>query len=147
MGVIAVRQWGWLTLSARASYSILFLFYPINSEGCRGTKDEFATIPFHLLLFSAAQVEIAKSISVHSLLLSSHLFFCLPLFLCPFTVPCRIVFAKPEDLEMWPNHLSFRFLTRARSLSYSPMAAWIFLRTSSLVTVTWSLYEMFNSLR
>ena len=56
------------------------------------------------------------------------------------TVPCRIVFAKPEDLEAWPNHLIFRFLTRVRSSSYSPTAAWIFLRTSSLVT--WSIYEM-----
>ena len=124
---------------------ILFLFYPITLEGRRGTTDEFATTPFHLDLFSAALVELAKSIPVHSLILSSHLFFCLPLFLFPFTVPCRIVFAKPEDLETWPNHLSFRFLTRVRSSSYSPMAAWIFLRTSSLVT--WSLYEMFNSLR
>ena len=200
--------------------------------------DEFATIPFHLDLFSAALVELAKSIPVHSLILSSHLVFWLPLFLFHFTahvpgrvaqsvghltrkprvlgsipglatyfrfssafsrravvsywrkyvhevlanrlgglslprksvvrltdrpdmtldvyrgrkttmqqqqqqqitVPCRIVFAKPEDLETWPNHLIFRFLTRVRSLSYSPMAAWIFLRTSSLVT--WSIYEM-----
>ena len=125
------------------NYSILF--YPITLKGRRGTTDEFATIPFHLDLFSTALVELAKSIPVHSLILSSHLFFCLPLFLFPFTVPCRIVFAKPEDLEAWPNHLSFRFLTSVRSSSYSPMAAWIFLRTSSLVT--WSLYEMFNSLR
>ena len=126
---------------------ILFysLFYPITLGGRRGTTDVFSTIPFHLDMFSAALVELAKSIPVHSLILSSHLFFCLPLFLFPFTVPCRIVFAKPEDLETWPNHLSFRFLTRVRSSSYSPMAAWIFLRTSSLVT--WSLYEMFNSLR
>ena len=109
----------------------LFLFYPITLEGHRGTTDEFTTIPFHLDLFSAALVELAKSIPVHSLILSSHLFFCLPLFLFPFSVPCRIVFAKPEDLETWPNHLSFRFLTRVRSSSYSPMAAWIFLRTSS----------------
>ena len=124
------------------------LFYSIlshNLGGSSGTTDEFATIPFHLDLFSAALVELAKSIPVHSLILSSHLFFCLPLFLFPFTVPCRIVFAKPEDLETWPNHLSFRFLTRVRSSSYSPMAAWIFLRTSSLVT--WSLYDMLSSLR
>ena len=121
------------------------LFYPITLEGRRGTTYELATIPFHLDLFSAALVELAKSIPVHYLILSSHLFFCLPLFLFPFTVPCRIVFAKPGDLETWPNHLSFRFLTRVRSSSYSPMAAWIFLRTSSLVT--WSLYEMFSSLR
>ena len=38
-------------------YSI-FLFYPITLEGRRGTTDEFATIPFHLDLFSAALVEI-----------------------------------------------------------------------------------------
>ena len=110
------------------------IFYPITLEGRRGTTDEFATIPFHLDMFSAALVELAKSIPVHTLILSSHLFFCLPRFLFPFTVPCSIVFANPEDLETWPNHLSFRFLTRVRSSSYSPMAAWIFLRTSSLVT-------------
>ena len=75
------------------------LFYPITLEGRRGTTDEFTTIPFHLDLFSAALVELAKSIPVQSLILSSHLFFCLPLFLFPFTVPCRIAFAKPEDLE------------------------------------------------
>ena len=78
-------------------YSILF--YSITLEGHRGTTDKFATIPFHLGLFSAALVELAKSIPVHSLILSSHLFFCLPLFLFPFTEPYRIVFAKPEDLE------------------------------------------------
>ena len=61
--------------------SILFLFYPITLEGRRGTTDEFATIPVHLDLFSAALVELAKSIPVHSLILSSHLFFCLPLFM------------------------------------------------------------------
>ena len=32
-------------------YSILF--YPITLGGRRGTTDEFATIPFHLDLFSA----------------------------------------------------------------------------------------------
>ena len=32
----------------------------------------------------------------------------------PFTVPCRMVFALLEDLEMWPYHLSFRFVTMVR---------------------------------
>ena len=82
-------------------YSILF--YPITLEGRRGTTDEVATIPFHLVLFSAVLVELAKSIPVHSLILSSHIFFCLPLFLFPFTVSCKIVFARPEDLETWPK--------------------------------------------
>ena len=43
-------------------------------EGRRGTTDEFATTPLHLVLFSAALVKLAKSIPVHSLILSSHLF-------------------------------------------------------------------------
>ena len=84
-----------------------FLFYPITLEGRRGTTDEFATTPFHLDLFSAALVELAKSIPVHSLILSSHLFFCLPLFLFPFTVPCSIVFAKPETLRHGQTILAF----------------------------------------
>ena len=115
----------------------------IKGDGHRSTTDEFATIPYHLVLFSVALVELTNSILVHSLIVSYHLFLCLPL-LFPFTFPCRIVFAKPEDFETWPNHLSFCVLTRVRSLSYSPMAAWIFLQTSLLVT--WSLYEMLNSL-
>ena len=118
-------------------YSILF--YPITLEGHRGTAEELATIPFHLILFSAALVELAKSVPVLSLIMSSRLFFCLPLFILPFTLPCRIVFAKPEDLETWPTHLCFRFLIRVRSSSYSPMTTWVFLRTSSLVT--WFLHE------
>ena len=103
-------------------HAISILFYPLTLKGRWGTTDEFATIPFHLVLFSAALAQLAKSIPVHFLIVSSHLFFCLPLFLFPFNVPCRIVFAKPEDLERWPNHLSFCFLTRVRSSSYFPMA-------------------------
>ena len=61
--------------------SISILFH----NGRRGTTYEFVTIPFHLVLFSAALLELAKSVPVHSLIMSSHL----PLFLCPFTVPCR----------------------------------------------------------
>ena len=129
-------------IKAVPSISILFCFYPIALECRQDTTDEFATIPFHLVLFSAALVQLAKSIPVHSLILSFHLLFCLPFALCPFTVPCRTAFAKPEDIQMWQNYLFFRVLTKVRSSSYSPMAAWIFLQTSSLET--WS--KMFNSL-
>ena len=70
-------------------YSVLF--YLITLEGRRGTTDKFATIPFHLVLFSAALVELEKSISVHSLILSllTSSSVCL-FFLFPFTVSCRI---------------------------------------------------------
>ena len=123
---------------------IFFLFYPIALEGRRGTTDDLETTPFLIFLFSAALVELAKFTPVvYSFILSYHPFFCLPLLLFPLIGPCRIVFT--EDLETWPNHLSFRFLTNVRSPLYSPVAAWIFLRTSLLVT--WSLYRMFKSLR
>ena len=94
----------------------------LNLGGRRGTTDDAATIPFHPSLSSAALRESPNPIPVHFLMLSSHLFFCLPLLLAPFTVPCRIVFAMPEDLEMWPYHLSFRFFTMVRRSSCTPIA-------------------------
>ena len=33
-----------------------------------------------------------------------------------------IVFAKPEDLETWPNHLTFRFFALARLVTNSCLA-------------------------
>ena len=124
-------------------YSILL--HPITLEGRRGTTDEFATIPFHLVLFSAAIVKLAKSIPVHSLILSFHLFSSLPLFLFPFTVPCRIVFAEQKTLRHGQTILAFVSGPGSEVCHILQMAAWIFLRTSSLVA--WSLYEMFNSLQ
>ena len=44
---------------------MIFFFvgcYPITLEGRLGTTDEFGTIPFQRVLFSAAVVELAKSI-------------------------------------------------------------------------------------
>ena len=123
--------WFLLIISSHLSF--------LNLGGRRGTTDDVATIPFHPSLSSAALRESPNPIPVHSLMLSSHLFFCLPLLLAPFTVPC---FAMPEDLEMWPYHLSFRFFTMVRRSSCTPVAFWILLRTSSFVT--WSLYDMFR---
>ena len=42
-------------------------------------------------------------------MLSFHLFLCLPLLFVPFIVPCRIVLAMREALEIRPYHLSLRF--------------------------------------
>ena len=109
----------------------------LNLGGRRDTADDVATIPFHPSLSFAALRESQNPIPVHSLMLSSHLFFCLPLLLAPFTVPCRTFFAMPEDLEMWPYHLSFRLFSMIRRSSCTPIAFWILLRTSSFDT--WSL--------
>ena len=62
------------------------LIYLITLLGYWGTTDNFPTTPVHLILFSAALDDLAKSSPVHSLILFSHLFYCLPLLLFPFTI-------------------------------------------------------------
>ena len=47
----------------------------LNLGGRRGTTDDVATIPFHPSLSSATLRESPNPIPVHSLMLSSHLFF------------------------------------------------------------------------
>ena len=66
-------------------------------------------------------------------MLSSHLFFCLPCLLPPFTVPCKMGLARPDERETWPCHCSLRLFTIVRS-SYCPIACWILARTFSSVT-------------
>ena len=106
----------------------------LNLGGRRGTIDDVAKMPFHPSLSSAALRESLNPILVHSSILSSNLFFCLPLLLAPFTVPFRTDFAVPEDFEMQPTHMSLRFFTMVRRSSYTPTACWILLQTSSFVT-------------
>ena len=91
----------------------------LNREGRWGTTDDFATSFLHFSVFSTTLWDLANSRPVHPLMLSSHLFFCLPCLLSPFTVPCKMVLARS---------------------SCGPNACWILARTCSLVT--WSLYEM-----
>ena len=50
-------------------------------------------------LFSTALWDLANSRPVHSLMLSSHLFLCLPCLLPPFTVLCKMVLARPDKRE------------------------------------------------
>ena len=47
-----------ILLSTPGSILFSILFYPITLEGRRVTTNEFATIPFHLVLFSAVLVEL-----------------------------------------------------------------------------------------
>ena len=108
-----VRASDSMAASSTFNFMALSQFHLISTQslylgGRRGSTDGVATIHFHPSLSSAALRESPNPIPVHSLMLSSHLFFCLPLLLAPFTVPCY-VFAMPEDLEMWPYHL-FSFL-------------------------------------
>ena len=84
---------------------------PLNEQGCWGTTDDFTTSFLHFSLFSTALWDLANSRPVHSLLLSSHLFFRLPCLLHPFTVPCMIVLARPDGQETRPYHCSLCLFT------------------------------------
>ena len=48
---------------------------------------------------STALWDLANSRPVHSLMLSSHLFLCLPCLIPPFTVLCKMVLARPDERE------------------------------------------------
>ena len=64
----------------------------------------------------------------------------LPCPLPPFTVPCKMVLARPDEWETWPYHCSLRLFPIVRRSSCGPIACWILAWTSLLVI--WSLYEM-----
>ena len=71
----------------------------LNREGSWGTTGDFATSFLQFSLFSTALWDLANSRIVHSLMLSSHLFLCLPCLLPPFTVPCKMVLARPDERQ------------------------------------------------
>ena len=116
----------------------------LNHEGCWGTTDDFATSFLHFALFSTALWDLPNSRPVF-LMLSSHLFLCPPFLLPPFTVPCKMVLARPDEQETWPYYCSLCLFTIVRRSSCGPIACWILAWTSSLVTL--SLYEMCSILR
>ena len=71
----------------------------LNREGRWGTTDDFTTSFLDLSLFSTALWDLANSRPVLSLMLSFHLFLCLPCLLFPFTVPYKMVLARPDKQE------------------------------------------------
>ena len=89
----------------------------LNHQGHWGTTDDFATNVLHFSLFSTALWDLANSRPVHSLILSSYLFLCLPCLLPPFTVLCKMVWARPDEWETWPYHCSLRLFTIVRRSS------------------------------
>ena len=57
-----------------------------------------------------------------------------------FTVPCKMVLARPDERETCPYYCGLRLFTMIKRSSCGPVACWILAQTSSLVT--WSLYKM-----
>ena len=96
-----------------------------NREGLWGTTDDFTTSFLHFYLFSTALLDLANSRPVHSLMLSAHLYFCLPCLLPPFTVSCKMVLFRPDERETCPHHCSFRLFMMVRRSSFGPIACWI----------------------
>ena len=76
-GLAAVLERGIACISASHHLSL-------KHEGRWGTTDDFATSFLHYSLFSTALWDLPNSRPVHSLMLSSHLFLCLP---CLFPLP------------------------------------------------------------
>ena len=104
------------------------LHLPLNREGRWGTADDFTTSSLHFSLFSTALWDLANSRPVHSLMLSSHLFLCLPCLLPPFTVPCKMVLAGPDERETCPFPFSLRLFPMVRKSSCGQITCWILAR-------------------
>ena len=110
----------------------------LNRKGRWGTIDDFTTSFLHFSLFSTALWDLANSRPVHSLMLSSHLFLCLPRLLPPFTVPCKMILARLNERDTCPYHCSLRLFTVVRRSSCGPIACWILARTSSFVNMVFA---------
>ena len=128
-----------------ATHSELLGRKRVNYEGCWTATDDFTTGFLHFSLFSTALWDLANSRTVHSLMLSPYLFLCLPCLLPPFTVPCKMVLARPDERETWSYHCSLRLFTLVRRSSCRPIPCLILAQTSWLVT--WSLYVMHSILQ
>ena len=77
------------------------------------TTDGVVAIPVRLSMSSAAFRESPYPILVPSLMLSPHLYFCLPLLSCSFHTPCRIVLAmhiRYRDVAIPFEFLQFQFI-------------------------------------
>ena len=109
-----------------------------------GPTDDLATSSPHSSRLSAFLMAAPSVMPAHSGMLSSHLFFCLPLLIPPYTVPYMIVLVSPVNLATCPYHFSLRRFTVAKRSSCDPTACRVLFRTSSLEL--WSLYVMPRSL-
>ena len=79
--------------------NLLHLYLSLYHEGCWGSTDDFTTSFHYCSLFSTALLDLANSYPVHFLMFSFHLFFCQPCLLALFTLPCKMVLARPDEWE------------------------------------------------
>ena len=113
-----------------------------HREGRWGNTDDFSIIFLHFYLFSTAFWDLSNSGPVHFLMLSSHLFLCLPCSLFPFHCALQEGFGQ----TWWTGNITIPLhFTMVRRSSCGPIAGWILAWTSLLVT--WSLCEMSSILQ
>ena len=118
--------------------------YPLTVGDTSSITDDFTISFLHFSLFSTALWGLVNSRPVHSLMLSSHLFFCLLCLLPPFTARWFGPDLK-NGRQSIPLQFALVFFTNIRRSSCGPIVCWILAQTSSLVT--WPLFEMHNILR
>ena len=107
----------------------------LNCKGYWGTTDGLTTSFLHFSLLITALWGLANSRPVHSLMLSSRLFLCLPCLLPPFPVPCKTVLARPDERETCPYHCSLHLFTMVRRSSCGPITGWIVSKSLKLTEV------------
>ena len=77
---------------------IIIIFCPITARVFGAPQMISQPVSSIFFLFSTALWDLANSRPVHSLMLSS-LLLSLPCLLPPFTVPCKMVLARPDERE------------------------------------------------
>ena len=82
--------------------------------GDRWGATDIATLSLHLILFSASLRALQNFNPVHSEILLSQRFFCRPLLLPPFTVPCKIA-DTPFVFQTWSHSWSNKSFLRQNS--------------------------------
>ena len=84
--------------------TVIIIIYPLTVRVV-GAPQMILQLVFSIFsLSSTALWDLLNSRPGHFLMLSSHLFLCLPCLLPPFTVPCKMVLARPDEWETWPYH-------------------------------------------
>ena len=123
------------SLTLLSSNHLMSAHQSFNREGHWGTTDDFATSFLHFSLFYTALWDLPNSRPVHSPMLSSHLVLYLPCLLPPFTVPCKMVLARPDERETWPYHCILRLFSMVRRSLCGPIACWILIGKLPLAIV------------
>ena len=78
---------------------IIIIINPLTARVVGGPQMLFSSFLRFSLFSTAALWDLPNSRPVHSLMLSSHLFLCSPCLLPPFSVPCKMVLARPDERE------------------------------------------------